>query len=118
MPDTAGPGCRGHRRRAGARPDEGKIMTVRTSRAIGAWGTAARLLGGLAFPAAVGAGLWWRAHRRPQPLRATGPVGHAANLAALLGPYLTWWYTPAVMALSDAVRARLAARRGGTPQRR
>lgn len=103
-------------------------MTVRTCRAIGWWGTAVRvavgvllmgsvlyghwargwhpvawLLGVLVFPAVVVAGLWWRAHCHPQPLRATGPVGHAVNLVVFLGLYLTWWYAPAMAVLSDAV---------------
>jgi hypothetical protein len=103
-------------------------MTVRKRRGIGPWGTATRiaagvllvgsvlyghwsrgwhpfawLLGGLVFPAAVVAGLWWRARNHPQPARATGPVGHAVNLGAFLGLYLTWWYAPAVDVLSDAV---------------
>jgi len=102
-------------------------MTVRKRRGIGPLGTAARIavgvllvgsvlyghwsggwhplawvLGGVVFPAVVIAGLWWRARRRPQPLRATGPVGHAVNLGVLLGLYLTWWYAPAIDVLSDA----------------
>ena len=103
-------------------------MTVGTPRAIGAWGTAVRvavgtllvgsvlyghwsrawhpvawLLGGLVLPAVVVAGLWWRARRHPQPLRATGPVGHAVNLAVFLEVVPDLWYAPAVGVLSDAV---------------
>jgi hypothetical protein len=112
-------------------------------RAIGVWGTAARiligvvlvgsvlyghatrgwhpvawLLGLIVFPAVVLASLWWRAHRNPGPLRATGPLGHAINIAVFLALYLTWWYAPAVDALSDAalifygVSMLLAAARG------
>jgi hypothetical protein len=95
--------------------------------AVGAWGTTARvvvgvvlvgsvvcghvergwhplawLLGLLVFTAVVTAGLWWRARRHPQPLRAVGPLGHAINVAVLLGLYFTWWYAPPVAVLSDA----------------
>jgi hypothetical protein len=66
------------------------------------WHPLAWLLGLLVFPAVVLAGQWWRARRRPAPLRATGPVGHAVNLAVFLALYLTWWYAPAVDVLSDA----------------
>ncbi len=96
-------------------------------RAIGVWGTAARILIGLllagsvlyghamhgwhpvawllgliVFPAVVLASLWWRARRNPGPMRATGPLGHAINVAVFLALYLTWWYAPAVDVLSDA----------------
>jgi hypothetical protein len=96
-------------------------------RAVGAWGTAVRvvvgvsllgsvgygqavrgwhplawLLGLLVFPAGVTAGLGWRARRHPEPLRAIGPLGHAINVAVLLGLYFTWWYAPPVAVLSDA----------------
>jgi hypothetical protein len=102
-------------------------MTVGAGRAIEVWGTAARLavgallvgsvlyghaargwhpaawlLGLLVFPAVVLAGQWWLARRHPASLRATGPVGHAVNLAVFLALYLTWWYAPAVDVLSDA----------------
>lgn len=102
-------------------------MTVAAGRAIGVWGAAARvavgsllmgsvlyghaargwhpaawLLGLLVFPALVLAGQWRRAVRHPAPLGATGPVGHAVNLAVFLALYLTWWYAPAVDVLSDA----------------
>jgi hypothetical protein len=102
-------------------------MTVPDGRTIGSWGTAARVVAGLAlagsvlyghaargwhpaawllgllvFPALVTAGLRWRARRYPALLRATGALGHAANLVVFLGLYLTWWYAPAVDVLSDA----------------
>jgi hypothetical protein len=101
-------------------------MTAR-ARAIGVWGTTARLavgtalvgsvgyghaargwhpvawlLGLLVFPAVVVAALRWRARRHPAPLRAVGPLGHAINLVVFLALYLTWWYAPAVDVLSDA----------------
>jgi hypothetical protein len=96
-------------------------------RAVGVWGTAARILLGLVlvgsvlyghatrgwhpvawllglvvFPAGVLASLGWRARRNPGPMRATGPLGHAVNVAVFLALYLTWWYAPAVAVLSDA----------------
>lgn len=102
-------------------------MSHVTRRAIGVWGTAARVavgvvmvgsvlyghatrgwhpaawvLGLLVFPAVVLAVQWWRARRHPAPLRAAGPVGHVVNLAVFLALYLTWWYAPAVDVLSDA----------------
>lgn len=105
-------------------------MTIKTApavRAIGPWGTAARivlgaamagsvlyghwargwhpvawLLGLVGFPTAVLAWQWWRSRRDPAPLRATGPVGHLLNLAVFLALYLTWWYAPALDVLSDA----------------
>lgn len=66
------------------------------------WHPLAWLLGLAVFPAVVTAGLWWRARRHPQPLRAVGPLGHAINVAVLLGLYFTWWYVPPVAVLSDA----------------
>jgi hypothetical protein len=102
-------------------------MTGAAARAIGMWGTAARvavgaglvgsvlyghaargwrplawLLGFLVFPALVVAAQWWRARRRPAPLRAVGPVWHVVNPAVFLVLYLTWWYAPGVDVLSDA----------------
>jgi hypothetical protein len=96
------------------------------ARAVGVWGTTARavigvllvgsvvyghvvrgwrplawLLGLVVFPAVVTAGLWWRARRHPEPLRAVGPLGHTVNVAVLLGLYFTWWYAPPVAVLSD-----------------
>jgi hypothetical protein len=35
-------------------------------------------------------------------LEATGPVGHARNLAVFLALYLTFWYAPALEVTSDA----------------
>ncbi len=102
-------------------------MRSKAGRRIGVWGTAARiavgialvgsvgyghaahgwhpvawLLGLVVFPALVAAGQWGRARRRPAPLRAVGPIGHAVNLAVFLALYLTWWYASAVGVLSDA----------------
>jgi len=102
-------------------------MTAPVARAIGAWGTTARivlglvlvgsvlyghwargwhpaawLLGLVGLPAMVLAAQWWWSRRNPGPLRATGPLGHAVNLGVFLALYLTWWYAPAVDVLSDA----------------
>jgi hypothetical protein len=46
------------------------------------------LLGLVGFPALLLAGQWLRARRIPTPLRATGPVAHALNLAVFLALYL------------------------------
>jgi hypothetical protein len=46
------------------------------------------LLGLVGFPALVVAGQWLRARRNPTPLQATGPVAHAANVAAFVALYL------------------------------
>ena len=59
------------------------------------WGHLARgfhlsswLLGLVGFPVLLLAGQWLRARRTPTPLRATGPVAHALNLAVFLVLYL------------------------------
>jgi hypothetical protein len=46
------------------------------------------LLGLVGFPVLLLVGQWLRARRRPTPLRATGPVSHALNLAVFLVLYL------------------------------
>jgi hypothetical protein len=103
------------------------MMTSTNGRAIGVWGTVGRatlgvilvgsvlyghaargwhptawLLGLLLFPAVVLAAQWWWARRSPAPLRAVGPVAHAASLAVFLALYLTTWYAPGVDEVSDA----------------
>ena len=50
--------------------------------------SSAWLLGLVGLPALVLAGQWLRARRTPTPLRATGPVAHALNLAVFLVLYL------------------------------
>jgi hypothetical protein len=46
------------------------------------------VLGLVGFPVLLLAGQWLRARRTPTQLRATGPVGHAFNLALFLALYL------------------------------
>jgi hypothetical protein len=46
------------------------------------------VLGLVGFPAVLLAVQWLRARRTPTPLRATGPVAHALNLAVFLTLYL------------------------------
>jgi hypothetical protein len=102
-------------------------MTAPPVRAIGAWGTSARivlglvlvgsvlyghwargwhpaawLLGVVGFPVVVLAWQWWRSRHHLARLRASGPVGHAVNLGLFLALYLTWWYAPALGVVSDA----------------
>ena len=46
------------------------------------------LLGLVGFPALLVAGQWLRTRRTPTPLRATGPVAHALNVAVFVALYL------------------------------
>ena len=46
------------------------------------------LLGLVGFPALLVAGQWLRARRAPTPLRATGLVAHALNVAVFVVLYL------------------------------
>lgn len=97
-------------------------------RAIGRWGTTARLLVGgylvgsvvvgsmtgtfkvqswvlglLVFPAAALGWQAWRARQRPRRLVAfTGPLGHLLTLALFLILYGTTWYAPPIGFVSDA----------------
>lgn len=72
--------------------------TIRSG--IDPWGW---LLGLGAFPALTIAWQRWRAGRNPNQLVwLTGPFGHAATFALFGALYFTWWYAPAVSALSDA----------------
>ncbi|AEA23553.1 hypothetical protein ATK30_4936 [Amycolatopsis echigonensis] len=97
-------------------------------RAIGTWGTAARLLVGgylvgsvvvgsvtghfrveswvlglVGFPVLALGWQAWRARRRPQRLVAyTGPLGHLLTLALFLLLYGTTWYAPPIGFVSDA----------------
>jgi hypothetical protein len=97
-------------------------------RTIGRAGTAARIIVGLAllgsvlwgelrsgglapasltlglvgFPAVVLTLQWQRARRNPTPLRATGPLATAANMAVVAALYLTPFYARALSFTSDA----------------
>ena len=102
--------------------------TASRRRAIGVVGTAARVIIGLVllasvfwgelrtggvewsslvlglggFPAVVVAWQWQRSRRNPTPLRATGPLGFAFNIAVFAALYLTPLYVPALSFTSDA----------------
>jgi hypothetical protein len=103
------------------------MVTAKRARAIGAVGTAARLVVGVAlvgdvivghatggwravswllalvvFPAVLLAAQWVRARRGRGRLQATGPMAHVLNVAVFLALYLTPWYAPALEATSDA----------------
>jgi hypothetical protein len=80
----------------------GLVGSMLYGHATRGWHPAAWLLGLLVFPAVVLGGQWWWARRRPAPLRAVGPLAHGVSLAVFLALYLTWWYAPALDALSDA----------------
>jgi hypothetical protein len=107
--------------------DERATFQASSRRKIGRVGTAARLLVGLVLlgsvlqgelagpfrPAAWLLGLvglpamllgwqWWRTHQGRPRLAATGPVGHALNIAVFLALYLTPWYAPPLRFTSDA----------------
>lgn len=97
------------------------------ARAIGPAGTAARIVAGLAiaaimtwvaltgpvspvswllglvgFPAVALAGQWLRARRTPAPLRACGPLGHAAGAAVIVALLLTPLYAPPLAVTTNA----------------
>lgn len=102
--------------------------TTGRGRAIGGWGTTARLLVGgylvgsvvvgsvtatfmveswvlglVGFPAVALGWQTWRSRRRPQRLVAlTGPLGHLLTFALFLVLYGTTWYAPAIGFVSDA----------------
>lgn len=110
-----------------ARPTAPPRAAARSRRAIGRWGTGARLavglflladvafghiargfhpaawaLGLVGFPAVLLAAQWLRTRRGQAPLRATGPAGHAVNAVVFLALYATPWYAPALSVTSDA----------------
>ena len=113
---------RARSRRPGATPE------IDGCRPIGPWGVAARVvvgvlllsttldgphivdgvrlgawpLGLLGFPAIAVGAQWLRSRRGAPPLRATGPIGHAVNLAVFLALYGTTWYAPQLAVVSDA----------------
>lgn len=68
-------------------------------------------LGLLGFPALLLAWQWLRARRTPTRLQATGPVGHALNLAVFLALYLLEFTSDAALIFYGASML-LAALRG------
>lgn len=52
------------------------------------------VLGAVVFPAVVLALHWLWVRRRPTPLRETGPVATAINMAVLVALFLMPWYAP------------------------
>lgn len=103
------------------------VSTRPRRRAIGRWGTTARLivavvwvgnliqyqvfhgfdpapwlLGLLGFPALLLAWQWLRVRHNPRPMHATGPVGHLVNLAILAALLLTPRYAPWLSVTADA----------------
>jgi hypothetical protein len=64
---------------------------------------AAWLLALVVFPVLLVAAQRLRARRHPGRLRATGPAGHALNLAVFAALYATPWYAPSLAFTSDAV---------------
>ena len=78
------------------------VANVAYGHATRGWHPAAWLLGLLMFPAVVVVGQWLRARCRPAPLRAVGATGHVLNVAVFLALYLTWWYAPGIDDVSDA----------------
>lgn len=108
---------------------EEQVRPASTGRAIGRWGTTARVLVGgyllgsvvvgsftgdgvfeaeswlfglVALPAVVLGSQAWRARGRPARLVAyTGPAGHLITLSVFLAMYGTTWYAPPVDFMSD-----------------
>ncbi|MGH2984163.1 MAG: hypothetical protein ACRDK5_07905 [Solirubrobacterales bacterium] len=69
------------------------------------------VIGLLVAPAALLGLTAWRAQRNPAPLRATGPVGHALNLAVIIPAFL-WAPTAGAAFLFYGASMLLAAVRG------
>jgi hypothetical protein len=101
---------------------------AQTGRAIGGLGTAARLVAGLVLlglvvatqahrgfeplawilalvgiPAVMLAAQWLRSRWFPASIRATGPIGHAVNLAVIIGLNVFAQYAPSPRTVSDGV---------------
>ncbi|MGH3190739.1 MAG: hypothetical protein ACRDOL_26445 [Streptosporangiaceae bacterium] len=77
----------------------GSVVSGEASRG---WRPAAWVLALLVFPAAALAAAWVRARRHRAGLRATGPAGHAVNAAVFAALYATPWYAPPLGFTSDA----------------
>lgn len=109
-------------------PRTGQADQPRTGRRIGSLGTAARLAVGIVLlgltiatqahrgfdpvpwivglvglPAVLLAAQWLRSRRFPDTIRATGPVGHAVNLAAIAALSVPAKYVPSLHALGTGV---------------
>jgi hypothetical protein len=80
----------------------GLLASVVMGHAVGGWRPVSWLLAVVVFPAVVLGLHWLRARRGGARLDATGPVGHGVNLAVFLALYLTPWYAPTLGATSDA----------------
>jgi hypothetical protein len=78
------------------------LASVLSGEASRGWHPAAWVLALLVFPAAALAAAWLRARRHPAGLRATGPAGHAVNAALFAALYATPWYAPPLGFTSDA----------------
>lgn len=68
----------------------------------GAFAPSEWLLGLVGYPALLLVWQWIRTRRDRTPIRATGPVGFALNLAGFLALYLTPVYLPALAVTSDS----------------
>jgi len=86
----------------------GSVTWGHLARGFHPWSWALGLLG---FPALLVAFQWLRASRTPTPLEATGPVGHALNLAVFLVLYL-WEPTSDAALIFYGTSMLLAALRG------
>lgn len=71
------------------------------------------VLGLVAMPGAVLAGILLWTRRRPQPIRATGPLGHAVNLAVLIPLFALPATAGASFLFYGASMLVAAANRGG-----
>jgi hypothetical protein len=111
---------------------------ARTHLPLGSWGTLARVavgllsiylalfwrdpewidaaLGLVLMPALVLAGVLVWARRRPEPIRDTGPLGHALNLAVLI-PLFSLPATAGASFLSTAPRCSSPPRGGAAAAR-
>ena len=85
----------GHQRSIGPLGTTARVLVGGLLLASVTWGHLTRgfhlsawLLGLVGFPALLVAGQWLRARRVPAPLRATGPVAHALNVAVFVVLYV------------------------------
>jgi len=102
-------GRTGHTRAIGAAGTAARVLiglvllaSVLSGEASRGWHPAAWVLALVVFPAMALAAAWLRARRHPAGLRATGPAGHAVNAAVFAAMYATPWYVPPLGFTSDA----------------